>query len=445
VARFLLVSNDPVGRQMAGPGVRYFELARHLARRHEVTLVAPGEPDVEVEDVELVPAATLGRGRFVDFARTFDGLVAQQLTPRTMWTLAGGDLKIVYDLYDPVVIEALPLFADRPEGAARDLTFRAVSAAQLTALTAGDAFLCASERQRDLWIGALSALGRIDVASYAADPTLRDLVEIVPFGLDPEPPAAGGPALRGVVDGIGERDRILLWGGGIWSWFDPLTVIRAVDRLRSERDDLRLYFLGTVHPNVNVGRMRMAGRALELARELGLDGSSVFFNEGWVDYGERSRYLAESDLGVSAHFDNVETRFAFRTRLLDYFWSGLPTVATRGDVLGDMVGERRLGRSVGYGDVDGFASAIRTLLGDERAYREAQANLEEVRRELAWPVLAERLERLLLSPRAPRPSKRSALRTVGSSVLAVRASVAEDGASATARRVLDALRKPWVP
>ena len=54
-------------------------------------------------------------------------------------------------------------------------------------------------------------------------------------------------------------------------------------------------------------------------RQLRVD-SKVHFNYDWVPYAERARFLLDADLGVSAHFDTVETRFAFRTRLLDYFW-----------------------------------------------------------------------------------------------------------------------------
>ena len=57
-------------------------------------------------------------------------------------------------------------------------------------LTTGSAFLCASDRQRDLWLGVLSSLGRIGYDEYAADPTLERLVAVVPFGVDPEPPQA---------------------------------------------------------------------------------------------------------------------------------------------------------------------------------------------------------------------------------------------------------------
>src|SRR5205814_489039 len=120
--------------------------------------------------------------------------------------------------------------------------------------------------QRDLWLGFLAALGRIDEHQYARDPTLRSLVDVVPFGMPTEPPLSAGPVLKGVVEGIGRDDRVLLWGGGIWDWLDPLTVIRAVAAL--PRDDVRLFFLGTRHPHPGMREMPVARRARELADEL---------------------------------------------------------------------------------------------------------------------------------------------------------------------------------
>ena len=60
--------------------------------------------------------------------------------------------------------------------------------------------------------------------------------------------------MKGVLPGIGPSDRLLLWGGGIWNWFDPLTVIRAVGRLAEGRSDVKLLFLGLKHPSSAVGR-----------------------------------------------------------------------------------------------------------------------------------------------------------------------------------------------
>src|SRR6185503_10968946 len=61
---------------------------------------------------------------------------------------------------------------------------------------------------------------------------------------------------------------------------------------------------------------------------------------------ERGAWLLDADCAVSAHLDHLESRYAFRTRLLDCFWAGLPIVCTRGDELADRVERERLGEAV---------------------------------------------------------------------------------------------------
>ena len=89
---------------------------------------------------------------------------------------------------------------------------------------------------------------------------------MVPFGVADSPPVKTAPAIKGVVPGIGPDDKVILWGGGIYNWFDPLTLLRAVDKLRRRMPEVRLYFLGLRHPNPDVPEMRMAVDTLALAR-----------------------------------------------------------------------------------------------------------------------------------------------------------------------------------
>ena len=84
----------------------------------------------------------------------------------------------------------------------------------------------------------------------------------------------------------------------------------------------------------------------------------MFFNEGWVEYEDRQNYLLEADVGVSTHFDHVETEFSFRTRILDYLWAGLPVVATGGDSFADLIEDRGLGVTVPPEDVDALEAAL---------------------------------------------------------------------------------------
>jgi glycosyltransferase involved in cell wall biosynthesis len=445
--RVLLVSNDEVGPRMAGPGIRYYQFAKQLSNHFDVTLVVPTVPKQPLGEFEVLEAAAWRGRRFRTLAGRFDVIIAQTLRSWTMKTLARADVRVIYDLYDPFLIGNLAYHADEDVSRRyRYVTFQAPTLLQQIALVTGNAFICASERQRDFWLGMLGALGRIQPQTADADPSLRDLIDVVPFGLESEPPIATAPALKGVVPGIGAGDKVLLWGGGIWNWFDPLTPIRAVHALSKRRDDVKLFFLGVKHPNPGVPAMAMTARAIELAKELELYDRFVFFNFGWVPYAERANYLLDADLGISSHLDTVETRFSFRTRLLDYFWAALPTVATQGDVLSDLVRERNLGRAVGFADIDAWVLAIEQLLDDRSEYARVRANVEHVREEFAWPTLVEPLARLASLPGGViEPSRNVAAMAYRYLGLGLESVVRRHGLAGGARDVYRILRRPPVP
>ena len=403
MTRALIVANDVIGARMAGPGIRAWEISGALHRAGiDVTLAAPGS------EVPTAPFATLAfdvRGDALRrAAEGADAIMVQGLVLAHYPFLAALDVPLVVDAYDPFVLENLQARADqtlsgRERHHATDLE------AMCGQLRRGDFFVCASEVQRNYWLGMLTALGRVNPANYDADASLRRLIDIVPFGLPGEPPRSGGPAMRGVVPGIGADDVVVLWNGGIWNWFDPLTLIRAVGAVAAERPELRLVFMGTQTPSPYVPEMEMANAAESLARELGLLDSVVFFNRGWVPYDERAGYLLEADLVASCHLEHIETAFAFRTRLLDGIWAGVPMLVTEGDVLADLIAAEGLGLTVPAEDVDAVADALRRLMteiGSAEGRSGYEARFDTVRPQLAWDVAVGPLLAFLRAPdRAP--------------------------------------------
>ena len=351
-----------------------------------------------------------------------DVVVGPGLEPRSTVLLARRGIKTIYDVYVPLLLERLAYVAgeDLPDRQ-RVLGHRTSALLQELAAAAGDAILCANERQRDLWFGVLGALGRIAPGDYAVDPALRHLVGVVPFGLDPAVPKKTRNVVKGVVPGVEATDRVLLWVGGMWNWLDPLTPIRAMKTISATRHDVKLYFIG-VDPPSGVRRMAMAEKAMALARELDLLDRSVFFRPGWVSYDERHEYLLEADVGASAHPDSVESRLAYRTRLLDYLWAGLPIVATEGDVLSDVVVARNLGRAVPPNDNGAWARAILELL-DARALDACATNIAAVRGEFTWAKALQPLEELVESP-LRRPVELGALVPILRRYYAARAALA---------------------
>lgn len=395
MTRIAVVTPDVLSARMAGPAIRAFSIARELAHTHEVTLIST--TGCSIAD----PAFTCRHATFAQLRTALgdaDVVVVQgYVTYHAPWLLRS-DKILVVDLYDPLHLEQLEQLGERPAGLKRamvDLTVRVLN----EQLARGDFFLCASEEQRHLWLGHLGALGRVGPDTYARDSSLRSLIDVCPFGMSDDPPRRTRPAIRGVVPGIEGDDTVLLWAGGVYNWFDPLTLIRAVDRLAKEHADLRLFFLGMKHPNPDVPEMQIAWKTRQLADELGLTGRHVFFNEGWVDYDDRQNYLLDADAGVSTHFEHVETTFSFRTRILDYLWAGLPVVATGGDTFGRLIADEGLGVAVGERDVDGLAAALELALYDQAAAARFRGNVERVRDRFTWSHTLAPLAAFCAAPR----------------------------------------------
>jgi GT2 family glycosyltransferase len=378
--RILVITADRLGKRMAGPAIRCWEMAKLLSKEHEVTLgtTTPSElshPDFEVVQVnshkidELLPQTSVV---------IFQGFI-MFFYPQ----IARSDLPVLVDIYDPFHLEGLELRREEPP-MERFSTARSDTKILNEQLERGDFFVCASEKQRDFWLGQMTAIGRVNPATYDEDPSLRSLIDVAPFGLPSEPPQKTEQVVKGVVDGVGTDDFLLLWGGGIYNWFDPLTLIRAVGEVAEDLPDVKLFFMGMAHPNPDVPEMRMAAAAHRLADETGLLAKHVLFNEGWVEYERRADYLLEADLGVSTHFEHIETAFSYRTRILDYLWAGLPIIATQGDSLSRLVNAHGLGLTVPAEDVAELASAIRRLRNDRDLYRRCRANVVALAPDMTW-------------------------------------------------------------
>ncbi len=394
--KILVITNDSLGARMAGPAIRAFRMAGALhAEGHDVTLFTTGT-------CELDAAFTVRRGWTAELQECeawCDVVVFQGFVIDGQPWLAQSDKVMVVDLYDPFHLEQLELSSEVADHDVRVEVVASTVAVLNEQIARGDFFLCASEKQRDFWLGALGALGRINPPVYDADKSLRSLIDVVPFGVDDEAPRQSRHAIRNAVEGIAADDEVLLWGGGVYNWFDPLTLIRAVHELAERRPKLRLYFLGMKHPNPEVPQMRMATAAMALADELGLTGGHVFFNHDWVPYEQRADWLLDADIGVSTHLDHVETAFSFRTRVLDYLWAGLPIVCTEGDAMGDLVAEHHLGATVPPGDPAALAAALETLLGDDGRRKEAATAVADIAPGFAWSTALAPLVAFCHAPR----------------------------------------------
>lgn len=382
----LLISSDALNPSMAGPGIRYWEFARQLSRRHTVTLLTPNESSLSHQRFQVVQCT---RKSLKTALATAEVVVTQgfgfPLSP-----VYHARLPLVVDCYDPLPIELLEHHAHLPLAEAQLSQSYCVERTRWL-LRRGDFFLYSHHRQREYWLGMLTAVGRMQHAAYRKSADLSNMFGCVPFGLPDEPPMPTGPAMRGAETAFGgaisENDTILLWGGGLWNWFDPCSLIRAMGALSRTRRDIKLVFLATSRSNrqsTNLDIAYATDQALALSRELGLYNQTVFFHDAWVPYAERQNFLVEANIGVSTHFQTLETELSFRTRILDYLWAELPILATSGDYLSELIERHQLGLTVEPENVEQLTEAMLRLADDGAFVERCKTNIRHVRQRMTW-------------------------------------------------------------
>lgn len=403
MTRTLLISQDIIGQRMAGPGVRYVNLAQALAPHTQLTLAAPNlaasrQPN-SANGYHFVHYTPGQWASLEVFAAQADVIILPIDTASEFPQLAALNACLVIDGYDPLMAEWLALYADQsPPDADTDWRHRMALCTHPALM--GDFFICASERQRDWWLGQLEAHGRLNLHTYRQDPSLRQLLDVVPFGMAADAPLERRSQPRTLTPtlfpAITAADKLILWAGGLWPWLDPITAIKGVQLAYQQRPDIRLVFPGTRRPNAEVvseiaGHFQQVYAAAEAS---GLLNRAIFFGD-WVPYEQWHTLLRETDVALTCHHDTLETRLAYRSRTLDLMWAGVPIISTHGDATSDLIRQHQVGLTVPYGDANAVAAALLQLLNQPVA----TTHFAQLRAHYTWAKAAAPLIQFCQQPR----------------------------------------------
>jgi glycosyltransferase involved in cell wall biosynthesis len=352
-SRVALLSSEPIRPRMAGIGIRYQELAGRLAAAgFAVRLLSPAAP-AETAGLlgEGVEPHRFERERLAEQLAGCDAAVAQGQLANDL-VLAAPRLPVAIDLYDPWLVENLS-YVD----ALGFDPYRNDHATWVLQLSRGDFFLCSSEEQRAFYLGFLAALGRVNPELVAADPDLRRLIDVVPFGVAADLPPHR-PYLPPRPTGHGSAPpvpRRLLFGG-LYDWYDPWTLLDALALL--DRPQWSLLLVRNPNPGTP---QRLFGEVERHCRQRGWWGSRVQALD-WVPAERRYDLLRDVDLLVAPHRPSLETRLALRTRFLDALAVGCPVVTSDGGALSRLLREHRAGWVVPPGDAAALAAALTAVL-----------------------------------------------------------------------------------
>jgi GT2 family glycosyltransferase len=383
--RVLVVTGEPLSENLAGPAIRALEISKFLVQDFDVLLATTKGNSLKHETVSTISTRHRKLNLLVDWADIviFQGLLISE----NPW-LAETEKILIADVYDPFHLEILE--QRKQQGINNRLKgSRDTTDALNRQLRRADYFICASERQRSLWLGQLAAEGRVNPYTYDASSDLRRLIDVVPFGVSSKSPEKKSDPIRKLFPQIKSDDVVALWAGGVYDWLDPQVIVRAVKKLNNPK--LKLVFMGLKHPNSDIPVMSAVKELRDLSNELSMTNSAVFFVEDWVNYEDRAQFLLSADFGVSAHKEHIETQFSFRTRLLDHFWTGLPTISTTGDALAEVIESNKAGLTVQVSDIDGWVNALSKMISDESLRKTFKASALNLSQSYTWNKVLEPL------------------------------------------------------
>jgi glycosyltransferase involved in cell wall biosynthesis len=402
MTRVALISSEPIRPAMAGIGIRYLELARRLPAASggavETVLVSPADEAAmrELAGPEVAAVRRFERGRLAALLAGCDAAVAQgQLANDVVLELPA--LPVAIDLYDPWLVENLHYAATLGLD-----PYRNDHATWVLQLSRGDFFLCSSEEQKTFYLGFLAALGRVNPERVAADPGLDGLIAPVPFGL-PDRPPQHSPLLP--ARAAGER-RILF--GGLYDWYDPATLLAALERLGDRAWTLSWTLYLVANPNPESTPQHLLAEVERTCSARGWWGSRVRLLD-WVPAERRFDLLRDADVLVSPDRPSLETRLSLRTRYLDAAAVGCPVIATEGGAAARLIAEHGAGRVVPPGDPEALAAALAALL-DHGPTESERAGLAALAARFTWDRALAPLLPFLRDPRQDPTKDRYAFR-----------------------------------
>jgi len=388
----LLISDDIIGKNMAGPGIRVWEMALSLSKEEdfEVGLACPDFSKINIKDhpeLNIFKYSLQKENELIDFASQFDIFILSGYIFHKFPRLANLRKFIIADLYIPFALENLFVYdSNELKLEDRQLIHNRDLGVLTNLLLNSHHFLCANQRQKDFYSGMLTSINKINPYLLKFDKELSKIFTIVPYGIRQEKKKKDARVLRGVIPGIKESDVILIWGGVISNWFDPFILIEAMEEVVKINPSIKLFFLSTKHPNPLLMKFPKADEAEKLASRKKLLNQSIFFNKNWIPYEERHNYFLESDVGVSTHLEHFETRFSFRTRILDYIYFNTPILCSKGDFFESYIENNSIGITVTPSDRGELKKAILSF-GDKKFRENFKKNIMSVEKEFYWDTL----------------------------------------------------------
>lgn len=115
----------------------------------------------------------------------------------------------------------------------------------------------------------------------------------------------------------------------------------------------------------------------------------------WLFSDGRIKYLMEVDVALTLHHNSLETRYSYSTRNLDYIYTNLPIIHSKGDIWEEIIRKYELGIIANINDVASVAESILKLSTDRSYYIRLENNIEKVKPLFTWENVIKELNDII--------------------------------------------------
>lgn len=371
-SRILILSDvDVIGNdKTSSMAIRQIFLANRLSNNFNVTLASTfGKPGKKkVSNFKVISG--IGSLNFIknNFDVVIIGLATNKDSIYYKFAKQNFNVFTIIDTYYAIIFEKLTTIEDTTAG--RN-TFNQKIKVVVGIINKGDHFICASPQLRIYLLGILSSLGKVNSTNFK-----QQFISVFPTIIDTNFKKHRTLKLRGNI--LKKDDKIILWFGGIYPWFDPTPLISAMPIITKNIPNAKLLMLGAKHPSTQYDDY--FNEAVSQAKKTGLYNKNIIFLD-WVNEIQSSVYASQVDLNVILAKKSLEDEFAFRTRILVPVLLGIPTITNGQDYISQLIAKNDAGL-ITNGNSKTLAVQITDILNDKQLILRMKKNTKKVKNEL---------------------------------------------------------------
>ncbi|MBT3408335.1 glycosyltransferase [archaeon] len=344
---------------LSGPGSRLWEIANALKKKGHIVTIAQLEHDKDYtkNGIDFISWDTKS---LKNIETEFD--VAFLPLSAYVNKYFGRIKKIptVVDLSTPIAIEAMA----HSIGIKDDFFLNEGIIPTYLALENGDYFICSNRAQKYFYLGMMSLMG---INSFD-----DNIIEIAPLA-----PRIKKPVIRKksiIKKIVGKNKKVILFMGGLYSWYDYKTPILAMKEVIKKQKDAVLVFVGALNPNIPELTKENYVNAKKLADKENLLNKSIFFMD-WASSTDRWNIYEESEFAVVTSFETSESAMSYRMRIIDFLYGGLPVICTKNDELSEIIEKKNLGNVIGVNDEKDLSKKLIETLSDKILIKKYKKNI----------------------------------------------------------------------